>query len=380
MPCLHVAIVYTNSSSRPSSFSSGSGSSGISYDHHAIFDRRNNEYIHVSSPEENGEFEVVRTGRRSFETSSSEFRVVKQPASVQEALEIVQRAGAKVGETWEYSLLSRNCEHFVNECWKPEEPPQSNQAQIAAGSIGVPGMLGAVGAGAGTTIIAATPVATVVTSPWYFLGFIPWGTTSATVMTGLPAVAVIGIAAGGTLLGGGLVAGAAYGIRELVFDHTARNAQLIPIAVKNNSDSTITASLRNGDWTFSSLFDALYAWRALIGVGVMSLKIDSGMAEELNPPTVTESSATEEFVLTVSTDSQELELPVSRGDVVTFDGERFRKEEVDPLLCTICMDRRATVILEPCKHWDFCEECIMEVICGDNMCPLCRRVIEYMID
>lgn len=159
-------------------------------------------------------------------------------------------------------------------------------------------------------------------------------------MTGLPAGAVIGIAAAGTVVGAGLLGGIAYGIRELVFDHTARTAQLVPIAIKNNSRQTISASLRSADDALSTLSDAHYSWRALLGIGVMSVDIEGDKAEELNPPTVTDSGSTES-VLTIASsflnpDSDlavnhevKLSCRVSRGDVVTFDGQTLSKIEAD---------------------------------------------------
>ena len=50
--------------------------------------------------------------------------------------------------------------------------------------------------------------------------------------------------------------------------------------------------------------------------------------------------------------------------------------------CTICMNNKSNVILEPCKHKSFCSECI----CRNDIkiCPICRadidiiHVIRYM--
>ena len=72
MPCSHVAVV----SGR---FSSGSGSAGVTFEHHAIFDRDRDEYIHVTD-DNDGEMRVVRTMRRQFERAySSRPRVEKPP-------------------------------------------------------------------------------------------------------------------------------------------------------------------------------------------------------------------------------------------------------------------------------------------------------------
>ena len=208
-------------------------------------------------------------------------------------------------------------------------------------------------------------------------------------MTGLPAGAVIGIAAAGTVVGAGLLGGIAYGIRELVFDHTARNAQLVPIAIKNNSRQTISASLRSADDALSTLSDAHYSWRALLGIGVMSVDIEGDKAEELNPPTVTDSGSTE-FVLTIASsflnpDSDlavnhevKLSCRVSRGDVVTFDGQTLSKIEADSEdpLCGICLDRPANCLVLPCEHHEFCDQCIGEWRLTSPTCPKCRKNIE----
>lgn len=394
MPCLHVAIVEGVASGTGSSFSrssnavegasSGTGYSfrgssnvGVRYEHHAIFDRKNDAYIHVSG--ENGDICVVRTERRAFESrSSSRPRVVKQPATVQEARDILERARAWADDAyaWDYGLFKNNCEHFVNECWNPNETPHSGQARNAVVSIG-----GAAGAGIGGGIAAAAvPIATTV--PYHFLGFIPWGTT--TVMTTLPALAVLGIGAGVSLLGGGV----AYGIREVVLNETAQTANLVPIAVYNRSGEPITASLWYEDCPMPWSRNAVYHWRACLGIGHMSLNIDSNMAEELNPPTVTDTGDTS-FMLKVCSESSnpagrrrpEVECRVSRGDVVTFNGERLSKgvltmEDVKRYLaCSICGNNRSNIIL-PCGHY-FCEGCILRFMeANDSICPHCHSYFE----
>lgn len=388
MPCLHVAIVHRtggSSSSNSSSISScGGNSTGISYEHHAIFDRNNDEYIHVTTTGGNGKGHVVRTTRRVFESNSSKPRVVKQPANVQEALNIVARASAAVGNTWDYHVLSHNCEHFVNECWNPTQPPGSHQAGNVVASIGGSTVFGAIGGGAGSGAVAATitPIATVVTTTAtesiYLFRLIPWGTvtttSSATVMTGLPLGSVIGIGVLGGLAGAGLGGLIAYGAREVIYRQTARNAQLVPMAVYNKSNQEITVSLKTED---SPLSDALYLFRAGLGVGVMSLDIASNMSEELNPPTVTDSGDTN-FVLTVSGNSfNQKTCRVRRGDVVTFDGRRLRRASRRPnLQCGICWAQPPNVILEPCDHWEFCEQCVLQVIAHNALCPMCRRGIQ----
>eukprot|EP00438_Fugacium_kawagutii_P035521 Skav228077 [mRNA] locus=scaffold5285:42433:43656:- [translate_table: standard] len=386
MPCLHVAVV--RGGKRDHSCSSGSSTTCVSYEHHAIFDRRRSEYIHVSSTDDNDEMRVIRTGKQEFERNSLQpARVVKVPASMKAAQDILCRARTKAEHdhgAWEYGTLWRNCEHFVNECWDPEEPPPSSQAENAVAGIGGSSALGAVGAGTGATIAAAAvQCSTVTTNTYWALGFIPWGTTSTTVVSGLPVATVIGIAAGGTLAGAGLLGGIAYGVRELALDQTAQNAQLPPIAIYNTSGQNITASLEDREGTFAD------AWRSFLGIGVMSLEISSGMAEELNPPTVTDSG---DLVLTVVSQTckgqvhveTKVSCQVSRGDVVTFDGQTLEKEDY-AVVCNVCLDRRPNVVLQPCEHWAYCEHCLLQlghralVQMERPKCPECRQDIEsYM--
>ena len=380
MPCSHVAIVIPAAGAS----SSSAGVSSVSYEHHAILDSEKEEYIHVMPAQKNGEASVVRTGRRAFEADGNP-RVVKQPASIQEAHDIVARARsfANNGLAWRYDWRNHNCEHFVNHCWNPDEPPESRQAGNAVKSIGGSTASGAVVAGAGSGVVAAvTPIATVVTTtstvPTYLLGIIPWGavttTSSVTVMTRLSLGAILGIGAAGTLAGGIVVGGVAYGVREWLYQKATQNAQLVPIAVYNRSNQAITASLQNINFTLACC--------ALQGIGIISVDLESNMAKELNPPTVTELEDFDtDFRVQVSSQSlSPKSCKVRRGDVVIFDGQRLRRasRRVD-LQCCVCLDRPPDVLLEPCKHHEFCEQCILQVMAQDGLCPLCRiRIQEYI--
>lgn len=44
--------------------------------------------------------------------------------------------------------------------------------------------------------------------------------------------------------------------------------------------------------------------------------------------------------------------------------------------CTVCYDKPSTVLLDPCRHCIFCEECVKDYLKTNDKCPLCRGVIE----
>ena len=396
VPCLHVAVVSYGTSSHNSSFSVSSCASNkgscIGYEHHAIFDRDRDEYIHVTSNDE-GEFRVVRTLRRAFEAGyTSRPRVVRLPSTTQVAYQILERArwmvdGDNQGSRWEYHPLTNNCEHFVNFCWDPQIPPRSDQVNNGLTTLAGSMTVGALGAGIPGTIVAATvtPVATAVTttSTYYALGFIPWGTAASTttVMANLPVGAVIAISAGSVLAGATLLGAAAYGYREWCIADAAANANMLPIAVYNTSNQPITASLSHdpkGGMAWA--LDSLYYFRSWSGVGLMSRTTDSQMAEELNPPTSTEDDD-DQFVLTIECQPgqplRSISSIVCRGDVLTFDGQNCTKQDAaEPEECGICLDRRPNALLQPCGHWGYCEACIQQVQRRTNTCPTCRGTIE----
>jgi len=395
VPCLHVAVVSYGASSHSSSFSASSSASNtrscIGYEHHAIFDRDRDEYIHVTANDED-EFHVVRTLRRAFESGySTRPRVVRLPSTTEEAYQILRRArlmvdGPNQGR-WEYHPLTNNCEHFVNACWDPEIPAHSDQVNSGLTTLAGSMTVGALGAGIPGTIVAATvtPVATAVTttSPYYALGFIPWGTvaSTSTVMVNLPVGVVIAISAGAVVSGASILGLAAYGFREWSLADASANANMLPIAIYNTSNQPITASLShdpNGGMAWA--WDSLYSFRSWTGVGLMSRTVDSQMAEELNPPTSTE-DGDDQFVLTIECQPgqplRSISHIVCRGDVLTFDGQNCTKQDAaEPEECGICLDRRPNVLLQPCGHWAFCKACIQEVKRRTNTCPTCRGTIE----
>jgi len=44
--------------------------------------------------------------------------------------------------------------------------------------------------------------------------------------------------------------------------------------------------------------------------------------------------------------------------------------------CTVCYEKPSTVLLDPCRHCIFCDECIKDYLKTNDKCPLCRGVIE----
>ena len=319
--------------------------------------------------------------RGQFERAySSRPRVVKLPSSNEEGYQILHRARDSVdgprGGAWEYDLFTHNCEHFVNECWNPVLPPASEQIANAAASLGGGTAIGGIGGGAVTTVVAATiqPIATSVSSTYYALGFIPWGTTTSTVMTGLPLGAVIGISAAGVVGFGALGCAAGYGIRQAVLADTAANAEMLPIAIYNTSNRQVKASLSDGG---AGVWDAVYRFcSGIIGIGSMSCIVGAKMTEELNPPTFYEGQ--EQYVLTIQKveSARQVQRRVSRGDVIKFDGRTCTIQgPAPPEHCAICYVGLPNVLLRPCGHWQYCQDCAEDLMQRNRPCPECRQQI-----
>ena len=204
--------------------------------------------------------------------------------------------------------------------------------------------VGAVGAGYGGTVVAGmAQTAATTTSTYYALGFIPWGTTTATTFVKLPLCAILGIGAGSLVVGGGTCVAAAYSWREWTMASAAANAKMLPISVYNTSNQPITASLANDpEASLAASSNVLHRFRSWNGIGTLSCKIETNMAEELNPPTSTD-DANERFLLTIDCQRRQpvhrIARLVSRGDVITFDGQTFRTQEAaQPETCWICRD------------------------------------------
>ena len=383
MPCLHMSVTSGRTSS--GNVRSSMSKRHISFDHHAIFDRDREEYVHVVEDEMNpGQWTVARTGKRQFEQDFSvRPQVVRTPSSQEEARGILERAREQIGAVWEFRVLTNNCEHFVRQCWEPSQVPHSSQVRQGVAAIGGSGVIGAVGGAVPTGIAvggASITTVTTVTTPTYFFG-IAWGSTTATVVTtaSLPVEAVVGIAAGAAAVGFLGLAAAAYGTREWALRDKATNSKLLPISIYNRSASPVTASVRNDDQTlrFPSLWDTHHSWRSTLGIGVQKCLVDAGMAEELNPPTLSDNN--EMFVLAIKDPSRSITINqrVSRGDVIFVDADgSVQLQEVESEECGICLHRPPNVLLQPCGHWQYCDECVREVMNRNALCPSCRQPVE----
>ncbi len=52
--------------------------------------------------------------------------------------------------------------------------------------------------------------------------------------------------------------------------------------------------------------------------------------------------------------------------------ELLRTMEISEQDCMLCVDDRANVLLKPCQHSGFCEECASKL----DICPICRSEIQ----
>ena len=55
--------------------------------------------------------------------------------------------------------------------------------------------------------------------------------------------------------------------------------------------------------------------------------------------------------------------------------EMLRRVSVKDDACTLCFDRRANAVIEPCEHRGFCMECCSQV----ENCPMCRQKIDQIV-
>ena len=394
MPCMHVAVATNNGSS-----ASGGGSSGTAhFEHHAIWDTRREVYIHVStigSPD--GEYRVIRTGRREFRAAHpAEPRVVGMPETQQEGDDILARAhgfidgenaaGENAAGRWQFNVVTNNCEHFVTQCWRPETGPRSSQVQVAA-TVGGTGLLGGVGGGLAGGFGAAaytvsTTTVTMSVSPYYLLGFIPWGTTTTattttSVVAGWSPAAVAGIAAGAAVGGILLVGGAGYGIHQWVAYDREWTSAMLGITVYNTSEYPCRARIGICDGYFPGFWDWQCWWRAMLSIGTTSCDVKPSRHEGLNP-SIGDDDWDRTYELTLESEQMSPSITVQRGDVIVFDGTTVRKadenEERDDTCC-ICWVARSNTLLEPCKHFQFCDGCIAQLLERNarRICPMCNQ-------
>eukprot|EP00931_Biecheleriopsis_adriatica_P104229 TRINITY_DN78923_c0_g1_i1.p1 TRINITY_DN78923_c0_g1~~TRINITY_DN78923_c0_g1_i1.p1 ORF type:complete len:219 (-),score=45.58 TRINITY_DN78923_c0_g1_i1:38-694(-) len=193
-PCAHIAVVL------PSNQKLGPAA-GI-LEHHAVLDVAAREVIHYLPDKESNRVQV--SSLQAFEEDFGTWRVVALPSSLLHGQNILERARSKVGEA-EYSLMSNNCEHFATWCFNES----ASSAQVWSMGVNVASSAkGGVVAG-----VAAASATTTVTTPWYFLGIIPWGTTTATVPA-ISAAGAVGIGAAVFVGWVGVGLGVSYGINK----------------------------------------------------------------------------------------------------------------------------------------------------------------------
>jgi hypothetical protein len=52
--------------------------------------------------------------------------------------------------------------------------------------------------------------------------------------------------------------------------------------------------------------------------------------------------------------------------------ELLRGMKISEQDCILCVDARANILLKPCQHTGFCEQCALKL----DICPICRSEIE----
>jgi hypothetical protein len=55
---------------------------------------------------------------------------------------------------------------------------------------------------------------------------------------------------------------------------------------------------------------------------------------------------------------------------------RKRLNEIDPILCVVCLEAQRNVGLKPCLHFCLCSACAPKV----EICPICRKEIEQRVE
>lgn len=332
LTCSHVAGIM-GSMQKSTQGAQGSRSS-LPCEHHAVYDHLRGMVIHFNASVDGYAMVVREDTWEDFIGLWPTWRTVQLPYSCEHAEQILERALSKIGHTG-YDLVSNNCEHFVRWCF--ENTALSNQVQRVGIASGVSLASGG-GAGIAATLTAAS-LTTAVTStssvPYYFMGLIPWGTTTVSTVQTVPALSwatTAGIGGIAFAAATAVTAGASLGAYKWIDYGKRKVARRIPICLINHSDRTIHACLSNLDTAFSApqIADVVHDVRARFGVGQVKLTLGCTLAGELNP------AAEEEyftcFRLCVSVeDGQESSVwtnschvascTVKRGDVVIFNGD-----------------------------------------------------------
>lgn len=79
-------------------------------------------------------------------------------------------------------------------------------------------------------------------------------------------------------------------------------------------------------------------------------------------------------------------LELEKADVEAEAESRFQKEKAllevslreEMQLCRICLENRRNVVILPCFHGHFCEDCLEEYRKINKSCPTCRSPIKGM--
>jgi len=73
-----------------------------------------------------------------------------------------------------------------------------------------------------------------------------------------------------------------------------------------------------------------------------------------------------------------IETNIAKLDVLEKDFVRLKKNAKceDNFACIICLKDDKEVAIFPCGHAQFCEKCVLQVMKGNSICPICREDID----
>eukprot|EP00438_Fugacium_kawagutii_P026424 Skav217644 [mRNA] locus=scaffold41:78690:80201:- [translate_table: standard] len=369
--CAHVAVA----GALTERISSGFSSSSTSIEHHAILDYVNEVYFHFGSSG------LMMTSKVNFEaTYGLVNRIVAVPSGQEEGYAILRRARACFEEqarvAWEYNVVTCNCEHFVEHCWTPDAQYSSQVKAfisiVSASAVAavVAGCYVAIKA-ANATIPVTVPSVTVeeVSASWG-----PWAEKVTSVVSSnstslhplVPPLAVAEVSVAFAVGVFTALATAGWIAWRLVQRHKQLTAQMLPIAIENNSTVTIKVGLKNltncdacyevlrgspGCW--AKIQDVLCYFRAGLDVGSMERGINPGTYAEINPASLEDSETHKEFqleIMELCDNGMVQTLPVSPGDVWTYPALTKVSGPLDYERCIICMENECNV-----NPWYFCD-------------------------
>lgn len=55
--------------------------------------------------------------------------------------------------------------------------------------------------------------------------------------------------------------------------------------------------------------------------------------------------------------------------------KKYNKESAE---CTICFENKNNILLQPCNHSGFCQDCMIEQLKYQRHCPFCRQDIKQI--